>query len=93
VLLRHGKNVNNVISSIDKAQVFFVSDPDKKLDIIPVLENSLQNMLPTVNVFVSSTIEELFHERQMIKNVLTPLGPGLYISIMTTDDLEKVYKE
>ena len=81
------------ISSSDKAQVFFVSDPDKKLDIIPFLENSLQNMLPTVNVFVNSAIEELFHERQTIKNVLTPLGPGVYIAIMTTDDLKKVYKE
>jgi hypothetical protein len=60
---------------------FSLSDPDKKLDIILFLENSLQNMLPTVNVFVSSTIEELFHEHQTIKNVLTPLGSVLYIAI------------
>jgi hypothetical protein len=35
------ENVNSVISSSDKAQVFFVSDPDKKLDIIPFLGNPL----------------------------------------------------
>jgi hypothetical protein len=51
-------NLPEFISSSDKAQVFFVSDPDKELDIILFLENSLQNMLPIVNVFVNSTIED-----------------------------------
>jgi predicted transcriptional regulator len=54
------ENVNSGTSSSNKAQVFFVSDPDKKLDIIPFLENSLQNM--------KNLVENIKNKEPLLRN-------------------------